>query len=200
LTPVSLCRTDPTGAALPFQHRKEVLNEWLGSLRNASPLPLTAQEVTATWVGAGLGTRYPGVLVTGAEQLQTIEGTATKILVRVTYGPHKRPDGLPDQMWIKGGFAAHREYVGALGVYAGEVRFFNDIAPLYDLPRPASYFGLAQPEPVQGIVALEDLRARGVTFTRATRPLTVELARSGLDALAALTVSRGATNVRGSSV
>jgi hypothetical protein len=151
----------------------------------AYPLPLTPQGVTAAWVGAGLRTRYPGVLVTEAEHVQTIEGTATKILVRLAYGPRTRPDGLPDQMWIKGGFGAHREYVGAMGVYAGEVRFFNEIAPLYELPRPARYFGLAQSDPVQGIVALEDLRARGVTFARATRPLTVELARAGLDALAA---------------
>ena len=43
-------------------------------------------------------------------------------------------------MWIKGGFAAHREYVGALGVYAGEVRFFTDVAPKYDVHHPASFF------------------------------------------------------------
>ena len=85
---------------------------------NAYPLPLTAKGVTATWVGAGLRTRQPGVVVTEAEQVQTIEGTATKILVRLAYGRNTRLDGLPDRMWIKGGFAAHREYVGALGVYA----------------------------------------------------------------------------------
>jgi hypothetical protein len=50
----------------------------------------------------------------------------------------------------------------------------------------ASYFGLTQTDPVQGVVALEDLHARGVEFARATRPLSIELARGGLDALAAL--------------
>lgn len=44
------------------------------------------------------------------------------------------------------------------------------------LDRPASYFGLAQTDPVQGVVALEDLEARGIVFARATKPLTVELA------------------------
>ena len=73
-----------------------------------------------------------------------------------------------------------------MGLYSGEVRFFNEIAPLYELASPASYFGLTQTDPVQGIVAMEDLQARGVTFARATRPLSVKLASAGLDALAAL--------------
>jgi hypothetical protein len=74
-------------------------------------------------------------------------------------------------MCIKGGFGAHREYLGGMGFYGSEVRFFTEIAPLYELARPASYFGLTQTDPVQGIVAMEDLQARGVTFARATRPL-----------------------------
>ena len=89
-------------------------------------------------------------------------------------------------MCVKGGFGDYREYLGGMGLYRAEVRFFNEVAPLYELARPASYFGLAQTEPVQGIVALEDLKARGAAFARATRPLSVKLARAGLDALAAL--------------
>lgn len=153
---------------------------------SADPLPLSAEGVTAAWLSAGLRTRYPGVVVNAVESLQTIEGTATKIRLRVTYGPHGHRDGLPDQMCVKGGFGAYREYLGGMGLYGGEVRFFNEIAPLYELACPASYFGLTQTDPVQGIIALEDLTARGVSFARATRPLSVKLARAGLDALAAL--------------
>lgn len=153
---------------------------------NAYPLPLTAEGVTAAWLTAGLATRYPGVAVAQVEPVETVDGTATKIRLRLAYDPHGRREGLPDRMCIKGGFGAHREYMGRIGIYGGEVRFFNEVAPLYELARPASFFGLAQPDPVQGIVALEDLHARGVTFARATRPLSVELARAGLDSLAAL--------------
>jgi hypothetical protein len=152
----------------------------------AYPLPLTAEGVTAAWLSAGLRTRYPGVVITEVEPVQTIDGTATKVRLRLAYGPHTRREGLPDQMCIKGGLGAYREYLGGMGLYSGEVRFFNEIAPLYELACPASYFGLVQTDPVQGIVALEDLHARGVAFARATRPLTVKLARAGLDALAAL--------------
>jgi hypothetical protein len=157
-----------------------------GDSANAHPLPLTADGVTASWLSAVLRTRYPGVVITRAEPVQLIDGTATKVLLRLTYGPHTPRDGLPDHVCVKGGFGAHREYLGGMGLYSGEVRFYNEIAPLYGLTRPASYLGLTQADPAQGIVVLEDLEARGVTFARATRPLSIQLARAGLDALAAL--------------
>jgi Ecdysteroid kinase-like family len=153
---------------------------------NAYPLPLTAEGVTAAWLSAGLRTRCPDIVVTQVEPVQIIDGTATKVRLRLAYGPHTRCDGLPDQMCVKGGFGEYREYLGGIGLYRSEVRFFNEIAPLYELASPTSYFGFTQTDPVQGIVALEDLQARGVTFARATRPLTVKVAEAGLDALAAL--------------
>ena len=51
---------------------------------------------------------------------------------------------------------------------------------------PAQLLALAQDQPVQGIVALEDLRARDVTFARATRPMTPEQVAAGLGTLAQL--------------
>ncbi len=158
----------------------------MGESATAYPLPLTAEGVTAAWLSEGLGTRNPGAVVDQVEPVQVIDGTATKIRMRLDYDAHTRRNGLPDQMCVKGGFGAHREYLGSMGLYGGEVRFFNEIAPLYELACPVSYFGLTQTDPVQGIVALEDLEARGVTFARATRPLSVKLAGAGLDALAAL--------------
>lgn len=150
------------------------------------PLPLTADGVTADWLTAGLRTHDPDVVIDQVEPLHVIDGTATKVLLRLAYRPHSGRDGLPDQMCVKGGFGAFRDYLGGVGLYGSEVRFYNEIAPLYELTCPASYFGLTQVDPVQGVVALEDLQARGVTFARATRPLSVEAAAAGLDTLAAL--------------
>lgn len=157
-----------------------------GDSASAYPLPLTAEGITAAWLSAGLRTRHPGVAVAEVEPVQVIEGTATKVRLRLAYGTQTRRNGLPDQICVKGGFGAYREYLGGVGLYGGEVRFFNEIAPLYELACPASYFGLAQTEPVQGIVVMDGLKARGVAFARATRPLSVKLASDGLDALAAL--------------
>ena len=150
---------------------------------DAYPLPLTVNGVTPAWLSSALRTRYPDVTVTSAERLEVVEGTATKVLV--AWDTTAMPSACP-RVWVKGGFAEHRAYTGALGVYSGEVRFFTDIAPTYSLHHPGSYFALAQDEPVQGIVALEDLRARGVTFTRATTPMTLEQVAAGLDTLAQL--------------
>ena len=149
-------------------------------------LPLTAEGVTPAWLSAALGIRFPGVVITAAEPVQVIEGTATKVRLQLSYNPHTPREGLPDQLCVKGGFGDYREYLGGMGLYSGEVRFFNEIAPLYELACPTSYFGVAQTDPVQGIIAMEDLKARGVTFAQATRPLSVELASAGLDELAAL--------------
>jgi aminoglycoside/choline kinase family phosphotransferase len=150
----------------------------------AYPLPLAVDDITAGWLTSALRTRYPEVTVRDADLLEVIEGTATKALFALGY------DGdagdLPGRLWIKGGFAEHREYVGDLGVYSTEVRFFADVAPAYTLHRPESYFALAQDEPVQGIVALEDLRERGVTFGRATNPMTIGQVEAGLETLAHL--------------
>ena len=135
----------------------------MGESASAYPLPLTAERVTAAWLSAGLRTRNPGVVITQVEPMQVIDGTATKVRLRLAYGPHTRRDGLPDQMCVKGGFGAYREYLGGMGLYSGEVRFFNEIAPLYELARPASYFGLT----------LRARRARPAgSRARAARPLS----------------------------
>ncbi|MGV0743368.1 phosphotransferase [Mycolicibacterium sp. XJ870] len=155
-------------------------------LSTRNPLPLTADGVTAEWLSAALGSSYPGVVISQIEPVQNIEGTATKVRLRLAFDPTADRDGLPDQLCVKGGFGEYREYLGGMGLYRGEVRFFNEIAPIYELACPASYFGLTQTDPVQGIVALEDLNARGVSFARATRPLSITVAMAGLDALAAL--------------
>jgi aminoglycoside phosphotransferase (APT) family kinase protein len=148
------------------------------------PLPLSVDDLTAEWLTAALRTRHAGVEVSQARQLDVVEGTATKVLFALEYAGEAC--GLPRQMWVKGGFADHREYVGALGVYTGEVRFFAEVAPAYRLHHPQHYFALAQDEPVQGIVALEDLHERGVTFARATTPMTAAQVDAGLETLAHL--------------
>jgi Phosphotransferase enzyme family len=56
-------------------------------------------------------------VITQVDSVQIIDGTATKVRLRLAYGPHTRRDGLPDQMCIKGGFGAHREYLGGMGLY-----------------------------------------------------------------------------------
>src|SRR5207248_2301648 len=104
-------------------------------------LPLRVEEITPAWLTSALRTRYPDVTVNAIERAEVIEGTATKVLVVLT-DVDAPPATLPDRLWVKGGFADHREYVGELGVYSGEVDFFNIVAPQVDVRRPESYFAL----------------------------------------------------------
>jgi NodT family efflux transporter outer membrane factor (OMF) lipoprotein len=130
---------------------------------DARPLPLTADGVTAAWLSAALRTRYPAVTVAAADRLEVIEGTATKVLVALRYDGDA--DGLPDRVWIKGGFGDHREFTGNLGVYHAEVQFFTDIAPRYGLHHPRSYFALAQDSKVevaQAQTQLEQTQAQDI--------------------------------------
>jgi hypothetical protein len=63
------------------------------SIPCAQPLPLTAEGITAAWLSEALRTRYPGVVVDQVEPLQIIDGTATKVRLRLAYGPCTRRDG-----------------------------------------------------------------------------------------------------------
>jgi len=57
------------------------------SIPCAQPLPLIAKGVTATWLSEALRTRYPGVVITRVGPVQVIDGTATKVRLRLIYRP-----------------------------------------------------------------------------------------------------------------
>lgn len=141
------------------------------------PLPLKAEDVTASWLSAALE-----VGVASVDVVEVIGGTATKMRLALEYAG---PSDLPSTMVLKGGLGI--ENVGAivgLTGYAREVEFFRDVAPSLDINIPGSYFGAVDPDTGQALVLLEDLNARGVTFGRATAPISVETVASALDDMA----------------
>ena len=144
---------------------------------SALPLPLKTEDVTAEWLSAALG-----VDVASAEVVEIIRGTATKMRLRLAYDGETE---LPTTMVLKGGLDI--ENVGAivgLTGYAREVEFFRDVAPELSINIPGSYFGAIDPDTGQALVLLEDLTARGVTFGRATAPITPDVAADALESMA----------------
>ncbi|MGH2794445.1 MAG: phosphotransferase [Actinomycetota bacterium] len=141
------------------------------------PLPLKTEDVTAEWLGAALG-----ATVTSFRVEEVIGGTATKMRLVLDYGGS--PD-LPSAMVLKGGLDIPEvgNIVGLTG-YAREVEFFNDVAPELPINIPRAFFGGIDPVSGQALVLLEDLTARGVTFGRATSPITPEAAAVALDDMA----------------
>ena len=125
-------------------------------------LPLTSREITAEWLTNALAFRFPGVQVTGAEIADVINGTSTKIRVRVRYDRAGLDAGLPPTLIVKGGFEAHSPSMKDM--YLNETRFYRDVQPYIDIHTPRCYYAGSDPGSHQSIVILEDLRARNVTF------------------------------------
>jgi hypothetical protein len=65
-----------------------------------------------------------------------------------------------------------------------EVQAYRDILPALGVPAPASYFAGCDPELQQGIVVMEDLVARGVTFCHPLKPHTHEAVARRLETMA----------------
>ena len=55
-------------------------------------------------------------------------------------------------------------------MHGEEVHAYADVAPVSPLRMPRCYFAGYDAEAQQGIVIMEDLRARGVTFLHPQRP------------------------------
>lgn len=152
------------------------------------PVPAVVADVTDEWLTEVLSHGHPGVRVERTEQLEVIEGTATKVRVRNVYNDVGRSLGLPEQMIVKGAMAAHSEAMRE--VYLREAQFYHHVAPRELLRMPRCYVAA---QDVSGsfrcVVVLEDLDPRGVRYCHATRPPGYEDAVQRVRALARLHAS-----------
>ncbi len=146
------------------------------------PLPVTLEEITSAWLTAALRTRVPGVTVEGFEIIDTINTTSTKLRIRLQLNEAGHKAGIPEMVILKGGFQAHSRELGHM--HEREVRGYRDVFPVVPLPSPACYFADFDAGRQQGIIIMEDLRERGVTFCSALEPQTHEQVARRLSALA----------------
>src|ERR1700740_882148 len=148
------------------------------------PMPLTIEEITPEWLTAELRTRAPAARVESVEVVDVIRSTTTKVRLRLGLDAASRRAGLPEVMILKGGFEPHSRHVEMTNMHEKEVRGYRDVFPAMPLPTPACYFADYDRERRQGVIIMEDLVARGVTFCHATRPQTHEQVAQRLTALA----------------
>lgn len=150
-------------------------------------LPMTKEEISASWLSEALAQRWPGVRVKTVHHLQVILGSATKIRLRLDYENSAGHADLPQTMWIKIGLEPFQQVVEAtLGVYTTETVAYGKVLPRYRVHRPECYFQAAQTSPPQGVLLLEDLVTRNAVFNSALRPLSIAQVAAGLDTLASL--------------
>ncbi|HUR73735.1 MAG TPA: hypothetical protein VMZ00_05625, partial [Sporichthya sp.] len=93
------------------------------------PLPMTVEEVDP-WLRDVLG-------VEKVEQTGIVWGTATKVLVEVTY-----PGGRTERLCVKGGFVPELRAIMAMG-YRAEALFYRDIAPRLGAGIPHCHYAAA---------------------------------------------------------
>ena len=134
------------------------------------PLPITIDEITSDWLTAALRVKAPGVTVRNFEIADMNRGTCTKIRLKLDMDEAGRKAGIPDTVMLKGGFEPHsRDY---WNMHENEVRGYRDVFPILSLPTPKSFFADYDAERRQGIIIMEDLVRRGVTFCSGLSPQT----------------------------
>jgi hypothetical protein len=145
-------------------------------------LPVTVDGITAQWLTAALGTRYPGVEVTSLVRTEVLPGTSTKVRVELAYNEAGHALGLPACMLVKGGFQDHSESMQDM--YRNEMRFYRDVLPFIDMNAPQCFYAGTDPGGWQSVVVMEDLRERGVTFCHAQQSQRYEAVARRLAAIA----------------
>jgi hypothetical protein len=137
----------------------------------ASRLPMRIEDITAEWLTSALSSNYAGTVVTDVHVGTVIAGTATKVRLMLAYSAAGHHHRLPPTMWIKGGLIRH-DYSYDKS-FVQEAKFFGTWGKQLEIniPRP---FWSDWEDGVQGLVLLEDLAARNVTFGRATSPISID--------------------------
>ena len=146
------------------------------------PLPITTEAITREWLTAALRTKAPNVTVRDFQIVDVIHATTTKMRLKVDLDDHGKRAGIPELLILKGGFEPHSRVL--CHMHEREVRGYRDVLPIVKLPSPACYFADYDPERQQGIIIMDDLVARGVTFCNALKPQTHEQIARRLTVLA----------------
>jgi hypothetical protein len=151
-----------------------------------APLPTDATGLTPAWLTTALSARHPGVRVAAVEVLDATERTNHHLRLGLSYDVRA---GAPDTLFCKvpPRDAAHRARIGAGGMGAREVHFYNEVAPALSMRVPGCSFAAAG---VDGsfLLLLEDLAARGAAISDGSWAVPGTLARAALAELAELHV------------
>jgi Ser/Thr protein kinase RdoA (MazF antagonist) len=151
-----------------------------------SPLPADAADLTPAWLTTALSARHPGVRVAAVEVLDATERTNNHLRLGLTYDVQA---GAPETLFCKlpPRDPAHRARIGAGGMGAREVHFYNEVAPWLSMRVPASYFAAARADG-SFLLLLEDLAARGAAISDGSWAVPGRLAPAALAQLAELHV------------
>jgi len=159
-------------------------NGSVSAASNALKIPLSVEELTASWLNQAFLAQGKAPGIVSAEIEQIIWGSATKVLMCVDHGDSPLPRSTR-RICVKGSFDERiRQYQYMGQIFVAEAAFYRDVAPDLSIMLPQCLF--AHEDGVQGVIVLENLAARGVTFGHAADFLKLDQVTMILDLLARL--------------
>ena len=149
---------------------------------NLMALPVEIGGITRDWLEAALSGYAPGVRVNSFEMVDFINTTCTKIRLSLDLENNRDDAPIPRTVILKGGFEAHSRKMWPM--HKNEALSYATLMPQLGLRVPQPYFAHWDEQALQGIVIMEDLVARGVTFCSPLVPHTFEHTLKRVKALA----------------
>lgn len=141
------------------------------------------QAISAGWLSEAIGERHPGVQVTAVDVVDVVNAVAARAFIGVAY---EGGEGLPERLFVKGGFAPDTAHLLAGGAYYREARFYRDLSDALDVGMPRCLHASFEEDSRQGVVVLEDLIAARGQLYRLGDVHDIDQARSFVDELARL--------------
>lgn len=148
-------------------------------------LPISLEEITASWLSQALSERYPGTRVSAVTVDDAHVGTTGRALIRLQYDDHP---GLPEHMFVKlpPTDELQRQFVVEVGMGRREAGFYRELAESLPIATPRCFYADSNAVGDRYIMLLEDLEERGCSFRNATENYSLDYLRSVLAAFARL--------------
>src|SRR5690349_10955076 len=108
---------------LVFPRRAIVMSE----RRNVFPLPATVEAIDRPWLTAALAAQTPGVEVLGFTVEDVFNATSTSIRLRLELNEAGLRAGIPENVYVKGGFQAHSRELAPM--HRLETLGYRDLLP-----------------------------------------------------------------------
>lgn len=149
-------------------------------------LPVDSIGLTPAWLSAALAQRFPGVRVDAVEVLDATERTNHHLRLGLRYAVRA---GAPDTLFCKlpPRDPEHRARIGAAGMGAREVHFYDEVAAGIGMRVPACHYAALEPDG-SFLMLLEDLSAKGCAISDGSWAIPGRLAAPAIGELAELHV------------
>ena len=126
------------------------------------PIPRKIEEIDREWLTAALRVNAPDVTVLDFRILDVFNATSTSIRLLLTLDDEGRRAGIPDYVYLKGGFQEHSQKLASM--HKLETLGYRDLLVGGELNSPICYFADWDEENDHGVIIMEDLTQRGGKF------------------------------------